>query len=269
MKRYILFVSLTLISVLSFGQDVIVKKNSETIKAKITEINQDDIKFKKWDNLDGPTYTLLKSDINTILYQNGDADVFVSSETKSSDSYDSYNPYKQPNEMVDVNAVINDKTLFFNGECHTNSSYSKYMFYDEQTRQAINLSKSQFKDYLETHDYDLYKKYKTSYDKYMAGIVFISISAGSLEVSFLLFLAVAKSNNPDYTFDNPTNKAAASFCIIGAACAAIGVPLYVKGNVSLKKIPDMYNEKYVNRNRTAMTWSLGATNNGVAFRFNF
>lgn len=268
MKRFILFVSLTIISVLSFGQDVIVKKNSETIKVKVTEVNQDNIKFKKWDNLDGPTYTLLKSEINTILYQNGDAEVFVPSEPQSNDSYDSYNPYNRLKEKVDVDAVINDRTLFFKGECITNSSYSKYMFYDEQTKQSIDLSKSQFADYLKTHDYELYKKYKTSYDKYISGVVFTCISACSIELASLLFLLNTTSGE-DHTFDDPVNKAGASFGIIGVACAAVGIPLLIKGNASLKKIPSMYNEKYVNRNRTAMTWSLGATNNGVAFRFNF
>ena len=59
-----------------FAQDVIVTKDARKINAKVTEVNVDNIKYRNFDNLDGPTYTLLKSDIVTILYQNGQVETF-------------------------------------------------------------------------------------------------------------------------------------------------------------------------------------------------
>jgi hypothetical protein len=59
-----------------FAQDVIVTKDGKKINAKVTEVNIDDVKYKNFDNQDGPTYTLLKSAVSSIRYQNGTEETF-------------------------------------------------------------------------------------------------------------------------------------------------------------------------------------------------
>ena len=51
-----------------FAQDLIIMRNGDEVKAKVSEILQDQIKFKKWDNQDGPMYTENKSSIFMIKY---------------------------------------------------------------------------------------------------------------------------------------------------------------------------------------------------------
>ena len=58
------------------AQDVIVKKDGSTIISKVLEVNIADIKYKKFSNLNGPTYTISKSDVMAINYKNGEKDVF-------------------------------------------------------------------------------------------------------------------------------------------------------------------------------------------------
>ena len=58
------------------AQDVIVTKTGEEIKGKVLDIGLTEVKYKKYDNQNGPTYTLKKSDIFMIKYENGDKDVF-------------------------------------------------------------------------------------------------------------------------------------------------------------------------------------------------
>ena len=58
------------------SQDIITKKTGEDIKSKILEVGISEIKFKNFDNQDGPTYSLLKQDILIIRYQNGSKDIF-------------------------------------------------------------------------------------------------------------------------------------------------------------------------------------------------
>ena len=58
------------------AQDVIVKKDGSTILSKVLEVGQSEIKYKKFDNLDGPTYTIKKSELQSINYQNGAKDTF-------------------------------------------------------------------------------------------------------------------------------------------------------------------------------------------------
>jgi hypothetical protein len=60
----------------SFSQDMITKKTSEDIKAKVIEVTINEIKYKKFDNLNGPLFTLLKSDVLMIRYENGSKDIF-------------------------------------------------------------------------------------------------------------------------------------------------------------------------------------------------
>ena len=58
------------------AQDVIVKKDGSAILSKVLEVNTSDIKYKKFSNLDGPTYSIIKSEIMSINYENGEKDVF-------------------------------------------------------------------------------------------------------------------------------------------------------------------------------------------------
>jgi hypothetical protein len=58
------------------AQDVILKNDNTTILSKIIEISDTNIKYKKWSNQDGPTYTLSSQEIKSITFQNGDIETF-------------------------------------------------------------------------------------------------------------------------------------------------------------------------------------------------
>ena len=77
MKKLWFVLLLPLLPILKInGQDVIVEKDGTTIISKVIEVNPTDVKYKKHSNLNGPTYTILKSDIQAINYENGERDVF-------------------------------------------------------------------------------------------------------------------------------------------------------------------------------------------------
>lgn len=77
MKKSILTYGLiTFASLITQAQDVIVQKDGSTIISRVLEVNQSDIKYKKFSNLNGPTYTINKFDIMSINYENGDKDTF-------------------------------------------------------------------------------------------------------------------------------------------------------------------------------------------------
>ena len=65
-----------LVALLAKGQDIVVLKDGSTIKAKVLEINKEDVRYKKYSNLDGPTYTISKFDIFSINYEKGEKDLF-------------------------------------------------------------------------------------------------------------------------------------------------------------------------------------------------
>lgn len=77
MKHFFyVMLSLCSCSIIASAQDVIVKKDGTTILSKVLEVNIVDIKYKKFSNQNGPTYTINKSEILSINYENGEKDSF-------------------------------------------------------------------------------------------------------------------------------------------------------------------------------------------------
>lgn len=78
MKKQLLYFCLTavLFPVSMRSQDTIFKKNGSMILGKVSEINQEDIKFKRTGMEDGPIFTENKKDIESIHYSNGTKEIF-------------------------------------------------------------------------------------------------------------------------------------------------------------------------------------------------
>lgn len=74
-KSILLFILSLSFSSIS-AQDVIINNTGDEIQAKVLEITSSEIKYKRYDNLDGPTITIAKSEVLLIKYENGSKDVF-------------------------------------------------------------------------------------------------------------------------------------------------------------------------------------------------
>lgn len=77
MKKILLFLLGILVMHITNAQDTIVLRNNTIIKAKVIEIGTTEIKYKKIDNPDGPTYNIKKSEVQAIKYANGTSDAFT------------------------------------------------------------------------------------------------------------------------------------------------------------------------------------------------
>lgn len=84
------------------AQDVIVRKDGSTILSKVLEINSSDVKYKKHSNLNGPTYTIAKSELLSINYENGEKDVFSDATNKQEDIQANSSP-RYVEALPDVN----------------------------------------------------------------------------------------------------------------------------------------------------------------------
>lgn len=74
-------IMLLLISNFTFCQDIIYKNDKSEIKAKVLEIEDQKVKYKLFDFLDGPTYNIDKKEIFMIIYKNGKKEVFTNKST--------------------------------------------------------------------------------------------------------------------------------------------------------------------------------------------
>lgn len=75
-KKFLFGVFILFISISTFAQDQLFKKDNSKLEVKILEINPSQIKYKLKANPDGPTYVVSKSDVALIIYANGEHEAF-------------------------------------------------------------------------------------------------------------------------------------------------------------------------------------------------
>ena len=75
----------------SFAQDIVILKNGTSIDAKVLEVDDNSVRYKKFNNPDGPTYTAKKETISEIRYKNGSKEIFNQAKATS--------PDKNPNSV--------------------------------------------------------------------------------------------------------------------------------------------------------------------------
>ncbi len=78
MKNILLFILFVFSSTIIKAQDTLSLRSSENILVKIIEVGILEVKYKKIDNLNGPVFSILKSDLLMIKYENGTKDDFSS-----------------------------------------------------------------------------------------------------------------------------------------------------------------------------------------------
>lgn len=96
----------------NYAQDVISLKKGGEIKTKVVEIDKEYIKYKRFDNLNGPTIWVLKADVNLITYENGTKEIIEFSES--------------PNESATIPPIVssNSGNLYIDGQTDATFSYT-------------------------------------------------------------------------------------------------------------------------------------------------
>lgn len=112
------------------AQDIITKTDGTDIQAKVTEVSQAQVSYKKYTNLDGPTYILNVSEILMITHENGEREMYnVQNKTTSTPSLPqgimTYNDWSGKisvggvtieKEMLDLYLSPQDLELYKNGK---------------------------------------------------------------------------------------------------------------------------------------------------------
>lgn len=119
MKNVLVLTILSLVALNVAAQDIVVKKDGSTILAKVLEVNQDNIKYKKFSNQNGPTYTINLSDVMSVNYENGEKEDFNNSSIT--------NDANQGNEAKEIikDAAPNNSELLnlYAKDYHLNPAY--------------------------------------------------------------------------------------------------------------------------------------------------
>lgn len=114
MKKIILLLVLSFFLGKLIAQDTIVKRNSDLIIAKILEISPTEIRYKKFEFQDGPTYIEIKSTVQMIRYSNGMKETFgevkkekeeVQAEKTTVKVVDDVDYYSKPNSVTGTSKI--------------------------------------------------------------------------------------------------------------------------------------------------------------------
>ena len=75
-SKIVLIIPAICLSYIAFTQDTLFLTGQRKVIAKVIEIETAKVKYRKFDNLDGPIYSLDKSEVLKINYRNGTTDSF-------------------------------------------------------------------------------------------------------------------------------------------------------------------------------------------------
>ena len=80
MKNILLFILFICSSNIIKAQDTLSTRYGENVLVKVIEVGTTEVKYKKLDNLNGPIFSMLKSDLLMIKYENGTSEEYSKEE---------------------------------------------------------------------------------------------------------------------------------------------------------------------------------------------
>ncbi len=92
MKYILLFILFICSSNIIKAQDTLSMRSGENILVKVIEVGTSEVKYKKQDNLNGPVFSILKSDLLVIKYENGTKEDFSSIKKIEENNFSALDP---------------------------------------------------------------------------------------------------------------------------------------------------------------------------------
>lgn len=77
MKKIYILICCLLSAIAANAQDILVKMDTSEEKVKVLEIGSSDIRYRKFENPDGPVYTIPRSEVFIIRFENGTKEVIT------------------------------------------------------------------------------------------------------------------------------------------------------------------------------------------------
>ncbi len=233
MKKLFSLLLAVIVSATMMADDIIVTKDSQRINVKIEEVTLDVIKYRRSDNLNGPLYTLPKSDISSILYENGLVEAF---QTKLSRNSKSKNGNYDPMATLETYHGM----IYQNGKALTYKEYATL----------------------------LNKLCPTAYEQYTIGKNLSTTGWAFLGTGVTMMLGIGVSTycyGALWSHKRSAVNAGISMLVIGGSFIATSVPLLCIGYKSQKASIATFNRNCA----TAITYNITAGQNGLGLAINF
>ena len=271
------------------AKDVIVMKSSDSIEAKILEVTPTEVKYKKMNYLDGPTFIILKSEISKITYGNGDVESFVQKEEKSAVT-------ESTGDIASTNTDIDTvTTASVNTADITDVSTSTplpidsvkaepekeilptYPMLDRIRGQYVlgdmTMDKKEYGKFLYVNCPIAYEKWQSGSKRVKSGWT-LAITGFTCEMmSTISFISYAKSERYHargryYTYNDGALALGIATLVPAVLLETTAIPLLVTGYVSRRKSIGLYNEQCAPKN-SAFDLRLNLKGNGLGLSLNF
>lgn len=186
------FLFFILLSDFLSAQDKIYLYDNSVIQAKVSEVGMKEIKFKKWENLNGPDYILPKTEIVMVIYENGTHEVMntVKSKTREEEQVIDILPYYRMGKNL---MGLNYFDLIFKNITLT---YTRYLFdYHFSLNTNISLGFTEAGDFSGGNSF-LY--FDNDYYHFTFGANYFP--AGMKKVSYYTGLSIMTGKGGDYSY---------------------------------------------------------------------
>jgi hypothetical protein len=242
-KILVLAITLTMATIVSFAQDIIVTRDSKRIEAKILEVSSSEVKYKEASNADGPTFVLNTSEINTIIYSNGSVKVF--------------DQQAQPQQQY------NNKHAYFSN----NNSYNDIQFTglpitkdgDTYIMGNQRMNEDQYFEYIKQNCQQAWNSYQTGCKLWNNGWTFFGLGTGFL-LSGSIFYGMQAGTAFSIT--------GAVFMTVGSAFEVASVPCLIVGGIKKYNSHNVYNEECA-RQTTKVEFGIQTSQNGLGLAMKF
>lgn len=252
------------------AKDVIVLNSSDSIKAKILEVTPTEVKYKKLNYLDGPTFVIHKSDIRTITYGNGDVESFVQKEEKNVAVDSTSNSATATISASTLPPIDSEKSIAPKEE----PSYTmldrikgKYVLGD------LTMDKKEYGKFLYANCPIAYEKWQSGSKRVKSGWT-LAITGFTCEmISTISFISYAESEHYHvkggyYTYNDGALALGIATLVPAVLLETTAIPLLVTGYVSRRKSIGLYNEQCAPKN-SAFDLRLNMKGNGLGLTLNF
>lgn len=206
MKKIILL--LLIISFRLFSQDTMRFNSGEIKVVKVTEVGVHEVKYNRFDNLDGPVYVSSKNDIRSIKYSSGHLDTFSEEKHHPPAKGNSPNVSPRVNVMAGNDFIeIHRRRLFYRGNVLGEYRLMKLIVaYPNSTTANIMLN-----------EFKTMKDYKSK--QYLFGFVGLGLALASAIIGIA------------YTFSSLSYQYSNSDYAIGLIGIPIGITIGVTGGI--------------------------------------
>ncbi len=116
--RYLFLLVCLLTEVTAIAQtkkpDKIIRKDNTQIEAQVLEITETQVKYRRFSNLDGPLYSINKSELVVIIYANGESEIFGNPGNTTPQGNQYSTPAQRPAAVTSATDGVNNASSALN-----------------------------------------------------------------------------------------------------------------------------------------------------------